>query len=435
MGRLLLAAILLSTFGGIAFAGPTRKVSVDTEPPGASIYLDDVDKAPICQETPCTFSSPLGKHTVIARLDKYEPDFMEIDVTRNKKAQELKFKLKSALGTIVVDTPKGAAVRVDEEDAGKAPTRVAVSSAEGHHVRVSLNGKVLFDDFVDVATGDEFVVKGKGGGAATTVAAQTNTEEETEENTNKSSEEKIEKKASGTSPSQFITIAAIVDIGFRNFSYEMPSDPDLMRPESEYGQTLVGPAVEFFPGRLAGIHVLRGLSLFGRAQFTAFSQNITGDGLSGATKTSWLTWEVSLRQLWRWQSFGFEVGGGYVSDSFSFTGPPDELVLLPAAEYQSLRLGAKLLYDAGTVEPYIAAENRIVFTGGTIKERFTNARANGIRAAAGLNVKLWPRIWARLEGALMAYGWEFTPDTTKMYSAKSASDSVKLISILAAFTY
>lgn len=432
MGRLALAALLVASVAGVATAGPTRKVAIDTEPPGATIYLDDVEKGPVCEETPCTFTSPLGTHTLIFRLDKYEPDFMEIDVTKGKRPQDIKKKLKSALGTIVVDTPKGALVRVNQEDSGKAPTRVAVSSAEGHHVVVTLNGKTLFDEFVEVATGDEYVVKTRAGGVSTAAASTSNEDDEDGEGDGP----EIEKSAPSKPRAQFLTVALAVDVGFREFTYDTPETSNL-RPESEAGQTMAGPAIEFFPGRLAGIKFLRGLSLFGRYQFNVLGQNVTGVGLTGPVKTAWESFEASLRQRWMIASetIGLEASVGYVDDAFRFGGADADVMLMPAAHYQSLRVGGKLLYDAGVIEPYLSGENRIVFSGGTLENRFTKADSSGLRGALGVVLEFKPFLWARVEGALMNYSWKFTSDTGDPYRAKGATDSVKLISILAAYTY
>ena len=49
-------------------------------------------------------------------------------------------------------------MQVDGEDKGKAPIRVEVS-AEPHQVVVYQAGKKLYDEFLDVATGDEVDVK------------------------------------------------------------------------------------------------------------------------------------------------------------------------------------------------------------------------------------------------------------------------------------
>ena len=63
MGRLVLAGTLVVSAIGIAHARPKRKVQIETEPPGAAIYLGDVDKGPVCEATPCTIVAPVGTST------------------------------------------------------------------------------------------------------------------------------------------------------------------------------------------------------------------------------------------------------------------------------------------------------------------------------------------------------------------------------------
>jgi len=432
MGRLALAVIVVGGAAGPAFAGPSRNVHVESEPAGATVYLDEVEKGPVCDTTPCTFSAPLGKHALILRLDKYQPEFLEIDVTKGKRPLDNTVKLKSALGTIVVDSPKGAAVRVDGVDSGKAPTRISVSSSEGHSVVVTLNGKTVFEEFVEVPIGDEYNVKVRVA-AAPAATPPTGERAEEEEGGGEGSDQppREDKKPK----SQFISAALAVDVGFRNFEYTNPTttNPPL-NPENEV-QTIVGPAIEFWPGRLLGIRFLRGLSLFGRAEVSPLGQNVTGKLITGSVKTSWVSYEGSLRERLTFGDFGVEASGGYVLDSFTFTGNPDDLMKLPDATYSSVRLGLKAAYNPGKLEIYIAGENRIVVAGGEIQKRFTRAHADGLRGALGFVYEIKPWLWVRLEGVYMRYAWTFSSEPSDMYQAKGAVDSVKYISALAGIAF
>src|SRR5690606_8805900 len=103
MGRLLLAGMLVIAAMGVADAGPTRKVLVESEPPGATVYLNDVDKGPVCEATPCTINAPIGTSTIILRLDKYEPEISLLEVPKGKRTLQQKYTLKGAVGTIVID--------------------------------------------------------------------------------------------------------------------------------------------------------------------------------------------------------------------------------------------------------------------------------------------------------------------------------------------
>src|SRR5258705_5749395 len=105
MGRLVLAGVLVVAAMGHAFAGPTRKVKVESEPEGAAVYIDDVDNGKACESTPCTIDAPLGTPLIILRKEGFEPEVQELEVPKGKKALQAKYKLKSAQGTVKVDSP------------------------------------------------------------------------------------------------------------------------------------------------------------------------------------------------------------------------------------------------------------------------------------------------------------------------------------------
>src|SRR5690606_35390962 len=98
--------------------------------------------------------------TIILRLDKYEPEISLLEVPKGKRTMQQKYTLKGAVGTIVIDGPKGAIIRIDEVDRGRAPARVDVS-AEAHHVVIVMNRRSLYDDYVEVGTGEELVIEPK----------------------------------------------------------------------------------------------------------------------------------------------------------------------------------------------------------------------------------------------------------------------------------
>jgi len=435
MGRLVLAGTLLVTAQGIAHAGPTRKVQIESEPPGATVYLNDLDHGPACEATPCTISAPIGTSTIIIRLDKYEPEISELDVPRGKRPLQQSYKLKGAVGTLAVEGPRGAVIRVDEVDRGRAPLRLEVS-AEAHHVVIVMDGKSLYDDYVEVATGDEVPIKPK---TQTDVADAVITDDEEDGEGggggggNGSSS--ITATADGAPRMAYVSAAALFDIGFRHFTYENAMTGNL-REEVEGGQVIGGPAIELWPGRMLGIPALRGLSVFARLQFPVAGQTVEGGDLMGTVTTKWSSYEASLRQRWTFGSFGVEVSGGWVQDTFTFdTTVRADLALMPDTQYQSLRLGGKLSYDAESFEPYVCGENRIVMSGGSVGERFDTANASGIRGSAGIAMKLGSFV-ARAEGTLMKYDWTFTYNgMDDIAQASGATDAVQLISMALGYTY
>jgi hypothetical protein len=440
MGRLLLAGALVLLALGPAHAGPTRKVLIESEPPGASVYVDDVDKGVACEPTPCEINAPVGTVMLIIRLDKYEPEIKEIDVPKGKRALQQKYKLKSAIATIKVDVPKGASVRIDEEDKGKAPVEISVAAGDPHHIVVVSNGKTVFDDIQELSTGEEYVVKPKIASAPTVAETPTVTDDDDESSGGSDDDGsvgsgRITGKTDGKPRSAFISGGLAFDVGIRHVSYTTPAMSDFVRELEGGSQALAGPAVEFWPGRMLGVYPLRGLSLFARAQFSVVAQTVTGKDLDGAVTSKWSSYEASLRQRFQLSTFVVEVSGGYVQDSFGFDASSmNDLDKMPIADYQSLRLGARLGFVSDNIEPYLSAENRIVFAAGELASRYASSSATGLRGSAGVMMKLG-MLNARLEGTLMSYSWDLTYENTSKWKASAASDSLMLVSAVVGVSY
>jgi hypothetical protein len=439
MGRLLLAGALVVLALGPAYAGPTRKVLVESEPPGASVYVDDVDKGVACEPTPCDVIAPVGTVTLIIRKDGYEPEIAELEVPKGKRTLQQKYMLKSAIATIKVDTPKGALVRVDNEDKGKAPVEVSASAGEPHHVTVTLNGKVVADEVVEIATGDEYVVKVKIAGKPAVADTATVIEDDDDSGGGDSdagvgSAGITGKTVAGPRPT-FVTAALAFDVGFRHVTYTTPAMSDFARELSRGTQALMGPAVEVWPGRMLGVTPLRGLSIFGRAQFSVVGQTVTGNDLDGDAQSKWSSYELSLRQRFVFSSFLVEASGGYVKDGFDFeTASQTDFDKMPVTDYQSLRLGGRVGYISDNIEPYLSGENRIVFAAGELANRYASSSAGGMRGSAGVNMR-FGMVTTRIEGSLMSYTWKLVPQQGGKWPATAASDSIKLISLAVGFSY
>jgi hypothetical protein len=443
MGRLVLAGALLAAALGNASAGPTRKVQVQSDPEGAAVYIGDVDSGVACEPTPCTIEAPVGNPLIIVRKDGFEPEFVEVEVTKGKRPLQQKFKLKSAVGTIKVDSPPGALVRVNKEDKGKAPVDIPAPAGTALHVVVVSNGKTVYDDIVELETNQEFVVKPKTAAAADDATTITDDPEDSEGGGGGGSTGGGSAGAgavTSTAPRKpraaYVSVGLAFDVGFRHVTYQGATAMSTnLREEVEGGQVLAGPAIELWPGRMAGLHPLRGLSLFVRYQHPIVGKTVEGN-LMGEVRTKWQSFEASLRQRWVFKSIGIEVGGGFVQESmgfeFSDTRDRDQL---PVANYQSLRIGGKLSFIADNIEPFVTVETRLVQSGGLMAERFDTAKAGGVRGSAGLLLRLGA-IAARVEGSLMRYSWTFTYDgSNDVAQATGATDSVQLISAFLGYSY
>lgn len=433
-------------FGALAFVGsaadaaPKRKVKIDTEPAGATVYLNAKEDGPVCT-TPCTIDAPVGDTPIIVELENHKQIFEQLTVPA-KKPLTVKYKLEPAIGTINVTGPAGARITVDDEDKGKAPTKIEIG-AGAHTVILTLNGKQIASEFVEVAANDEVEVAGTAkkptgkstGGGAKAAPTETAAVEEPEGETGGITTTTPGPARPRRGP--ILAISAVFDVGFRNFEYQDAKTPNLSS-ESEGGQVLVGPLVEVWPGTMLGIRALRGFSLMLKFGYGVNSQQVT-DKMTGAAtdaKTFWRSFETSARQRWRiGNAATIEVGGGYVRDQYQFSGDAADIKLVPDADYQSVRVGLRVSALFGNVEPYLAAENRLVLSGGPIADRFDDASASGLRAAVGVAMKLGA-FDVRLEGALNRYSWTFkSNETTDEFRASGGTDSIKFISVVAGYAY
>jgi outer membrane receptor for ferrienterochelin and colicin len=96
-------------------------LKIETDPPGATIYLDRKDLGPR-GNSPRTLGLPAGRHKVIAEKPGYEPaESQEVDVQIGKEVV-VPLKLKQMLGTAKIDGETGAQVKVDDENGPAACT-------------------------------------------------------------------------------------------------------------------------------------------------------------------------------------------------------------------------------------------------------------------------------------------------------------------------
>ncbi|MBL9016307.1 MAG: PEGA domain-containing protein [Myxococcales bacterium] len=435
MNRAVVAAALVGTWVGTADAGSGRSVQVQSDPPGATVYLNEKEAGPVCAATPCSIEAPPGEQTIIIELKDHQSKFEMVVVPRRGRVPGIKVKLDPAVGTIVIDGPPGASVMVDDLDKGKAPARIDVSE-ESHHVVVTLNGKTLFDEFVEVTTGNETTVTPKqvatgGGGDGDGEGSG----DGGDGGGNGGGDGITRPSVPAKKRDRFILASAAVDVGFRQFTYSGVETAQTLRDEKEGGQVLAGPLVEIWPGELIGIDPLRGLSLLARLQFGVNSQDVTGNGIMDKTNTFWQSMEISLRYRHRFaEKFTAEAGIGYVRDQFQFEGNAQDVELVPDVDYQSVRLGIRGSMLLGALEPYVQLENRVVTSGGKLATRFDRADPSGYRVGAGINARKGALL-ARLEASLTNYSWDITAAAGADKIATGATDSIQQIQIAVGYQY
>jgi len=437
MGRLVLAGVLLTSMVGGARAAHARKVKVESTPPGGTVYIASFDNGAACDATPCTIDVPVGTPTLIVQLAKYQPEFKQLDVAAGRKPMNVSVTLKESTGYIVIDSPKGASVKINDEDEGKVPVRVKVA-AEPVRVVVKQDGKTLFDDFVEVEPGGEHEVDVKSGGPAVAGGGEEGGEEGGD-----GGEEGGEGSGGGVDDgttvapaprAAYLNAGLAFDIGFRKFAL---SDGTL--PFSNAGEVLVGPAVELWPGRMAGMQLLRGLSLFARLQFAVVHQKVTRDNMGTpedvGAETFWGAFEVSLRHKWVFGDLvGVEANAGFIRDQVAFNAiNQTTLAMVPSADYRSIRIGARVSL-ARPIEPYVSVENRVVLSGGELEKRADNAEVSGYALAGGVNAAFGP-VAVRAEASVTKYNWKYSSNSATPPIASGADDRLIAIKFLVGYQY
>jgi len=442
MGRGPLAGALLVAWVGLADAGNTRKVEINSEPAGATVYINNIDDGAACNATPCTIDAPIGSSSIILRKEGYAPGFGQLDVPKKGKIKTHTITLDSAIGTLVFDDPafKGGTILIDDVAQGIAPKHVDVE-AISHHVVVMMKGKELYSDFITVESGVEVPIKAPKAGGATVVAETTGGGSDDGAGAGGGSDDgtggddtKIKQTTPTPTRDRFITIGAVFDVNFRQFHYDNPQN-GLASQEIESGQDLLGPAVEFWPMELLGASHLRGLSIFAKVEFGINHLQVLDDttGMYAGTNTFWGNIEGDVRHRWKvGDTGGIEVSGGFVRDQMEYSAnSKTDLDKVPVVDYKSIRLGVRGGGSLGGIDAYAGVEGRIVLDGGTLQKRFDKADITGGRIAAGISKTIGP-IFARVEGSLLYFGWTITDNNTvpNKPTADGATDMVEVISIL-----
>ncbi len=155
----LFAVLLLSAGVSQAAAQGTIPVNIESVPPGATVYLDTTDGAPLGTTPLSAIRIARGAHTLIFRLDNYEEARLTITVARRRETFRAVLR---ALGTIEVSPgnagANGGTVYVDGAAVGggtlgSLPIRVPNLPPGRHQVRVERSGFVTFEQWVEVAGG------------------------------------------------------------------------------------------------------------------------------------------------------------------------------------------------------------------------------------------------------------------------------------------
>lgn len=145
----------LVLMGTSAAASAQRPIPVHVEstPPGAAVFLDSAEGAPIGTTPMRNVRIPRGSHTLIFRLASHEDARLTVNIRRRRETFRATL---NPLGTISLvpanDGAQNAAVRVDGAPVGNLPHRMQVQPGR-HLVQVGREGYVTFSQWVELAGG------------------------------------------------------------------------------------------------------------------------------------------------------------------------------------------------------------------------------------------------------------------------------------------
>jgi hypothetical protein len=435
-----------------AVAAPSRKVSIDTEPSGAIVYVGEKEAGPK-GVTPVMLELPVGDNVVIIELENFVPKFETLTVPRGKgKPIKVIYKLERGNGALVVVTDaagKGAKVMIDDEERGTAPARIDVPSGS-HRVEVIVKGKTIYSDVVDVGAGGETNVIAKAAGklgkdagkdprsppprerlpvSADPVApadpaepAEPRQADPPAISTREDDPEPVlEEKARGepgrdqpSGPRRW-RIAPLVESGYRYVDYSAINSGSNLPALRQRGTVLFGARVEYQPLRsLAGLMIAADGG-YGIPQTLTTSR--------GSAQSVWWRGEAEVSyRLGLGSRWGVFALVGYGRQRYKFDGAGGAEALVPAATYNLIRIGAGAGYRQGSLELTAQVENRPVLTGGTFADRFRTASADGLATSLSALVHLGSRFFVRVDGNYARYAWSFGYGQDDLYRAGGATD-------------
>ena len=431
-----------------AWAGVTGKVTIESDPAGASVYIGDKadgEKG----VTPLTLDLAPGDYTFVVALPGYSDEYKNVTVTRNKKPVVAKITLRKAMGILTVSAKgnkgRDLDVYINDENRGRIPLTVELS-ADTYHIEIKRGKVTIRDERITLEADQETelivdpaakVAKEPAKEPDKSPAKDPNptedpdagggTDEPSDEPTSEPTNAPTGAVSDGTTKPEaasWLTASATTTVMFRKVGYTQVQTDKLFLFD-QGGQVLVGVALEAFPFAKQK-SVLRMLSVRGHGNFGVPQSFATADAQMLSVKTAYLQVGGDVHYQVPLGSLGLDINTGYERQTLSFSGTSEALSLLPDAAIGSVRLGGGLTVKLGMIDAFGFAEVRLVTGGGPYMERFQNPTGSGFGVGGGLRTK-FGRMFATADVALNRYSWTFLP--TPAYIAKTATDSLTMVNL------
>jgi hypothetical protein len=444
-----LLVIVVATVLGSASAAAGGNVSIDSTPPGASVYVGDKADGEKGQ-TPVTLSLPPGDYTIVLELRGYGSEFVNIKVPRNKKLVTAKVTMHKAVGTLKVTVTGKASdleIFVNDENKGAAPQTLELP-ADSYHVEIKRGSVVLRDEFVNVDDGQdvELTVDGASAGSKTSSGDGGKSKSGTGSGNGNGSDqtgdgEDTTGAGSGSGSKDpdddnratrlpWIELDATTTVMFRKVTYTSATTSNLFGYD-QGGQVLLGVALQLYP--LAKVdNFLRTLSLRGHGNFGVPQPFNTANVQMFPVKTSYRQLGAEVHYQLPIGSIALDAFSGYEKQRFAFSGDVEGLKVLPDADLTSVRLGGGVTARFGSVSAFASGEARVVLGGGPYMARFSNAKAQSFAFGGGGRGD-FGRFHASLNATVANYAWGFLP--TPEYQAKTATDRIITVDIGVGISY
>lgn len=402
-----------------ALAQKRYRVTIDTEPEGAKVWIDERDGDPD-GETPYTTRLTEGRHTVFLEQEGYEIAVHEISVKarKGKAKQSFRYELiELRYGTIDVlaaegeeDQADGAKVLVDGEEKGTVPD--SFEAAEGpHQVEVVKEGFKRFEAWIEVKKGESVEVsvslQPTSGGAGGDQGDDPDKGDDPDrgDDPDKGGGDKGGGTDKGGRTGPILRFGAGMGAGVRRFAYENPATNNL-RPYNANTIALVDVGAELYLGGLTS--ALRRFSLFGGASLSLPMESNTAAG-NEAIDTRWFRREAGARAR-------LAAGPGHLGldlaeggNAFTFQNAGLLADEIPEVRYEYLRAGVWYGVESPRTSFGAGADGLWVFSSKGVAERFTNPSVLAGRAHAWFRRLVWSGLEASLSGSLTYFKYSLEP--------------------------
>jgi hypothetical protein len=428
--------------------GRTFKVRIESEPSGATVYLDSRDGGAV-GTTPVTAELQAGSWRLILDKDGYTASVTTFEVKLQRRTQRIRVELMALVtGVLVLTAPegdlaRGADVMVDGRRIGVVPDEFVVEVGP-HQVLVAGDADLRYEEWIEVAPGERVEVlvelgMGEPEGAGVEVATpaprldEPRPEPEARDGASReSSAPRDDPPPVGDGGRAALMLETGLAAGGRHFSYLGPTSGNL-RPYDADGVAMFHLGIDLYPMARHARRALRALGLSASLDSAFSIESQTTDGM--AVDTRWSQFSAGLR--WRAPIgpalLGFGLGYGAIAFEFDTDGTLADEV--PTVDYRYVRYAADGRLDLGKLGVQAGAALLQVVSSGEVADRFRDATASGLEGHLGVSWRVGSMVEARLAGRYQRIRHHFVASTDDTVRADAATDQLYGILLGGAYIY